>query len=204
MHIIQRKRTFESVLEFTQRFKKFYHKIPAEVKPSQPTAKVTFTGDFEPDFSLILRERRYVDLTRMQDDAIEIDSNMMELGKLKETVKIGTKETKRFREHVGTSGSGRSSEEKMDYMAKIIKDLSNKISRMELDQAKPDPFSRRYFKRNPNPQIQQRLVKNEDQKIKAPFKTEKFMQSDDMQDYDGLDEDRNNLSDDDIEPHLTR
>ena len=30
------------------------------------------------------------------------------------------------------------------------------------------------------------------------------MQSDDMQDYEGLDEDINNLSDDDQEPHLTR
>jgi hypothetical protein len=95
-------------------------------------------------------------------------------------------------------------EDKMDNMAKIIKELSNKISRMELDQAKHDPFARRDFKRNPNPQIQQRRVKNEDQKIKAPFKTEKFMQSDDMEDYEGLDEDINNLSDNDQEPHLTK
>jgi hypothetical protein len=105
---------------------------------------------------------------------------------------------------VGPFGSGRSSKEKIDDMAKIIKELSNKISRMELDQAKPDPFSRRDFKRNPNPQIQQRQMKNEDQNIKTPFKTKNFMQSDDMQDYEGLDEDINNLSDDDREPHLTR
>jgi hypothetical protein len=166
-----RKKNSESVLEFTQRFNKLYHKIPTEVKPSQPAAKVTFAGAFEPDFALLLRERRSVDLTRMQDDAIEIESNMMASGKLKEKVEMGTKETKRFREQAGTSGSGRSAEDKMDDMAKIIKELSNKISRMELDQAKPDPFSRRDFKRNPNPQIQQRPVKNEDQKIKPPFKT---------------------------------
>jgi hypothetical protein len=77
----------------------------------------------------------------------------MTSGKLKSKVDTGTKETKCFREQDGTSGSRRSLEEKMDDMAKIIKELSNKISRMELDQAKPDPFSRRYFKRNPNPQI---------------------------------------------------
>jgi hypothetical protein len=199
-----RKKNYESVLEFTQRFNKLYHKIPAEVKPSQPAAKVTFAGAFEPDFALLLRERRSVDLTRMQDDAIEIESNMMASGKLKTKVETGAKETKCFREQAGPSGSGRSSEDKMDDMAKIIKELSNKISRMELDQAKPDPFSKRDFKRNPNPQIQQRQIKNEDQKIKAPFKTKNFMQSDDMQDYEGLDEDINNLSDDDREPHLTR
>jgi hypothetical protein len=98
---------------------------------------------------------------------------------------------------------GKSAEEKMDDMAKIIKDLSNKISRMELDQAKPDPFARKYFRRNPNPQTQQRQVKNEDQKIQAPFKTENFI-GDDIHNYEGLEEDINNLSDEDQEPHLTR
>jgi hypothetical protein len=166
-----RKNNSESVLEFTQRFNKLYHKIPAEVKPSQPAAKVTFAGAFEPDFALLLRERRSATLTGMQDDAIEIESNMMASGKLKSKVETGTKEPKRFREQAGPSGSGKSAEEKMDDMAKIIKDLSNKISRMELDQAKPDPFARKYFRRNPNPQTQQRQVKNEDQKIQAPFKT---------------------------------
>jgi hypothetical protein len=92
----------------------------------------------------------------------------------------------------------------MDDMAKIIKELSNKISKMELDQANPYSFSRRDFKRNPNPQTQQRPVKNEDSKIKAPFKTKNFMQSDDTQDFEGFDEDIDNLSDNDQEPHLTR
>jgi hypothetical protein len=146
-----RKRNSESVLEFTQRFNKLYHKIPAEVKPSQPAAKVTFAGAFEPDFALLLRERRSATLAGMQDDAIEIESNMMASGKLKSKVETGTKEPKRFREQAGPSGSGKSAEEKMDEMAKIIKDLSNKISRMELDQAKPDPFARNQFRRNPNP-----------------------------------------------------
>jgi hypothetical protein len=199
-----REKNSETFLEFTQRFNKLYHKILVEVKPSQPAAKLTFVGAFEPDFPLLLRERRSDTLTGMQDDAIEIESNMMASGKLKAKVDTGTNETKHFREQEGPFGSRRSSEEKMDDMPKIIKELSNKISRMELDQAKLNPFARRYFKRNPNPQIQQRQVKNEEQKIKTPFKPENFMQSDDMQDYEGLDEDINNLSDDEREPHLTR
>jgi hypothetical protein len=60
-----RKKNSETVLEFTQIFNKLYNKIPAEVKPSQPTAKVTFVGAFELDFFLMLRERRSADLTRM-------------------------------------------------------------------------------------------------------------------------------------------
>jgi hypothetical protein len=140
----------------------------------------------------------------MQDDAIEIESNMMASGKLKTKVELGAREPRCFKEQEGPFGPGKSTEEKMDEMAKVIKDLSNKISRMELDQAKPDPYVRNQFRRNPNPQIQQRQVKNEDQKIQAPFKTENFMQRDEMQDYEEIEEEINNLSDDDLEPHLTK
>jgi hypothetical protein len=40
-------------------------------------------------------------------------------------------------------------------MARVIKELSNKISRMELEQAKADSFPKKDFKRNPNPPSQQ-------------------------------------------------
>jgi hypothetical protein len=53
-----KKKNSETVMEFIQRFNKLYNKIPVEVKPSQPAAKVTFAGAFEPDFALLLRERR--------------------------------------------------------------------------------------------------------------------------------------------------
>jgi len=64
------KKNFESVLEFTQRFNKLYNKIPTEVKPSQPAAKVAFIGAFDSDFALFFRERRSVDLTKMKYDAL--------------------------------------------------------------------------------------------------------------------------------------
>jgi hypothetical protein len=48
-----RKKNLETVMEFIQRFNKLYNKIPAKVKPSQPVAKVTFTGAFEPNFALL-------------------------------------------------------------------------------------------------------------------------------------------------------
>jgi hypothetical protein len=92
----------------------------------------------------------------------------------------------------------------MDEMAKIIKYLSNKISRMEIEKEKPDPYVRNKFRRNPNPQIQQRQIKNEDQKIQDSFKTKNFLQRDEEKDYEELEEDLNNLSDDDLKPHLTK
>jgi hypothetical protein len=73
--IALRKKTYESVLEFIHRFNNIYHKIPSKVKPSQPTAKVTFARAFDSDFALLLRERISTTLSGMQDDVIEIDSN---------------------------------------------------------------------------------------------------------------------------------
>jgi hypothetical protein len=94
---------------------------------------VTFVGAFEPDFSLLLRERRGAYLTRMQDDVVEIESNMMASGKLKTKIEMGNRETR----HLS------SSDDKMDDMARIIKELSNKILRMELDQSKAYQFVKR-------------------------------------------------------------
>jgi hypothetical protein len=199
-----KKKGSETVMEFIQKFNKLYNKIPVEVKPSQPATKVTFTGAFEPDFSLLLRERRGADLTRMQDDAMEIESNMMASGKLKTKIETGNRETRCLREQAGPSGSGRSSDEKMDDMTRIIKELSNKISRMELDQSKADQFVKREFRRNPNSRFQPRQIKNEDQKIQAPLKNENFIGGNDMREFEDMEEDVNNLGDDCIQPHLTK
>jgi hypothetical protein len=92
----------------------------------------------------------------------------------------------------------------MDDMARIIKELSNKISRMELDQSKADPFVKREFRRNPNPQNQQRQIKNEDQKIQTPLKNENFIGGNDLQDFEDLEEDVTNLGDDYTQPYLTK
>jgi hypothetical protein len=162
-----RNKPSKTIYEFIQRFNKLYSKIPVEVKPSQPSAKVTFAGIFDSDFALLLRERRDTTLVVMHDDAIEIESNMMESGKLKTKVEIGIREPRKFKEQRGPSGSGRSAQdEKIDEMAKLIKDLSNNLSIMEMEKSKPDPYARNpnQFRRNinTNPQFQQRPLKNED------------------------------------------
>jgi hypothetical protein len=74
----------------------------------------------------------------------------------------------------------------MDDMARIIKEMSNKISKMELDQSKVDPFVKREFRRNPNTQNQQRQIKNEDQKIQTPLKNENFIGGNDLEDFRDL------------------
>ena len=151
-----------------------------------------------------MRERRSVDLTKIQDDALEIESNMMASRKLKTKFETGNKETRRYRDQGGPSGSRRSSENKMDDMARIIKELSNKISRMELDQPKNEHFPIKNFRKNPNPQNPPRQIKNEDQQIQIPFKSESFIGGEDVEYFEELEEDINNLRDDSLQPFLTR
>jgi hypothetical protein len=164
-----RKKNSESVLEFTQRFNKLYNKIPVEVKPSQPAAKVTFAGTFDPEFTLLLRERRSIDLTKMQDDALELESNMMASGKLKEKTETRDKENRKFKEQGGSLGLGKYLGDRIEEMARVIRELLNKISKMELGKSKRDNFHRKDFRRNPEPQGPQKIIKNEDKKIPNTF-----------------------------------
>jgi hypothetical protein len=48
----------ESIPYFTKRFNKMYAKILDEIKPSETSAKITFSNSFDVEFSLFLRERR--------------------------------------------------------------------------------------------------------------------------------------------------
>jgi hypothetical protein len=199
-----KKKNSETVMEFILRFNKLYNKIPAVVKPSEPSAKVTFAGAFEPDFALLLRERRGATLNRMKDDVVEIESNMMASGKLKAKVETINRENRRYREPAGPSGSNRYTDDQVDDMARIIKEMSNKISRMELEQVKYDSSNKKYFKRDPNPQNQQRQIKNEDQKIQAPLKNENFIGSNDLQDFEDSEDEVTCFGDECSQPFLTR
>jgi len=59
---------------------------------------------------------------------------------------MGIGEKRKFKEQEGPSGLGRNAQdEKIDEMAKLIKDLSNKLSKMEMEKDKPDSYVR-----NPN------------------------------------------------------
>jgi hypothetical protein len=47
-----------------------YNKIPVEIKPIKTSAKITYVRAFDPDFCLLLRERRTTSLAHMQDAAL--------------------------------------------------------------------------------------------------------------------------------------
>jgi hypothetical protein len=73
----------ESVSDFSKRFNKMYNKIPDEIKPTETSAKITYASAFDPEFCLLLRERRSPSLVHMQDVALEVESNIVASDKLR-------------------------------------------------------------------------------------------------------------------------
>ena len=73
----------ESLSDFNKRFNHMYSKIPAEVKPTSTSAKLTYANAFDSDICLLLSERRCATLAEMQDAALEVESNIMVIEKLK-------------------------------------------------------------------------------------------------------------------------
>ena len=67
----------EFVSNFTKRFNNMYSKIPTEIKPTDTSARITYANSFNANFFLLLRERRYVSLSLMQDVSLEVESNIL-------------------------------------------------------------------------------------------------------------------------------
>ena len=67
-----KKKNSESVNDFNKRFNKMYNRIPDDIRPSQAAAKVAYAIAYDPDFAMILRERRSRNLDIMQNDAVDI------------------------------------------------------------------------------------------------------------------------------------
>lgn len=70
-------------MEFNKRFQNLYNRIPMDIRPSQVAAKVTYVAAHDPDFTMMLRERRSTTLDNMHNDVVDIESNMAASGKRK-------------------------------------------------------------------------------------------------------------------------
>ena len=70
-----------------------YDAIPANVKHLPRAAKLHYVDAFSSEFTLLLRERRYVSLINMMDDAIEVEVNITASDKTKQK-----NETRRVKE----------------------------------------------------------------------------------------------------------
>jgi hypothetical protein len=171
-----RKQSNESVSDFTKRFNRMYGKIPAEIKPSDASAKITYSDAFDSDLCLLLRERRSPSLSLMQDAALEVESNILASQKRK-----GESDRRRSKNEASSSSHA---DPKLDKMAKMLESLTSEISKLKIENKQPvkgrstyDPAGRNpnlnpnSFRRNNQPTqiLQREKNSNEDQRIKVPL-----------------------------------
>ena len=128
-----RRKKDETVADFSKRFNKMYSRIPAEIKPTETSAKLTYANAFDHAFSLLLRERRPITLLNMQDVALEVDSNLLASNRLKKETPQQQYERKGKKEAVSTSAAPQSAEATIDEMAKLVKILTAKLNKLELE-----------------------------------------------------------------------
>jgi hypothetical protein len=184
----------ELVSDFIKRFNRMFGKIPAEIKPSDASTKITFSAAFDPYFCLILRERRSSTLALMQDAALEVESNITASQKLK-----GRVERKKY-----VVESSSSSNSKMEKMAKMLDSLTSEMSKLKVQnqqparEKEPNAFSPRnpnyfpYRRNNPHVHILQRDRNPfDDQRIRPPFQNavldeEKQPPHDEIEDADEI------------------
>ena len=96
-----------------------FSKIPTEIKPTDTSTKITYANAFDFDFYLLLRERRSASMSLMQDDSLEVESNIIASQKVK-----GKIDRKQPSDPLGAS----SSENKMEKMAKMLDSLTTEMS----------------------------------------------------------------------------
>jgi hypothetical protein len=164
----------EFISNFSKIFNKMYNKIPTEINPSEALAKISYASAFGLDFCLLLRERRATSLAQMQDVAIEVESNVLEVDRLRN--KANT-DRRKGRSETSTSGP-LMPHPQVDELTKIVKSLSAEMERMKVEGRQaykgPQNIENKGGFRRPNnvfpPTVQRERGRDrENQKIQAPF-----------------------------------
>ena len=110
-----------------------YSNIIAEIKPTETSTKLTYANSFDVYFSLLLKERRSITLVNMQEVYLEVYSNLMEANKLRNKSEYHGEDKKKNKEVLPSTSGEKVADSKMDDMTKLIKKLSAKINRLEME-----------------------------------------------------------------------
>ena len=162
----------ELVQDFSTRFMRTYDSILADVKPPPSASKLHYVYAFSSEFTLLLRERIFVSLTDMMDDAIEVEVKLTTSNKTKQK-----NETKRVKvEEPQASTSQSSSDAEFNMMMKTMEKLMDKLYVDDKNQTKNQNEPQ---VRNPNfrrqqgphaPQVMPSRPRNpNEQQIRPPF-----------------------------------
>ena len=149
-----------------------YDAILVDVKPPLGVAKLHYVDAFSSEFTLFLRERRYISLTNMMDDAIEVEVNLTTSNKTKQR-----NETRRVKEGKPQASTSQSSLDATFNM--MMKNLEKRIDKLSTDdknqlQTPNEPQVRKpNFRRQqgpPVPQVMPRGQRNpNEQQMRPPF-----------------------------------
>ena len=153
----------ESVQYFSSRFKKTYNAIPADVKPPPGVVKLHYLDAFSSEFTLLLRERKFVSLDDMMEDATKVEVNLTTSNKNKQ--KHETRKVKEEEPQASTSSSNLDA--KFDTMMKAMERMMVKLSSDHKSQLKNQNESQvrsPNFRRQQGPPIPQVMPRN-----KTPF-----------------------------------
>jgi hypothetical protein len=119
----------ESIFDFSKRFNKMCNKIPAEIKPCEASAQISYAGAFDPDFYLLLRERRATSLAQMKDVAIEVESNILVADRMRNKANADRRKGK---SKASTSGT-LVPHPQVDELTRMVKSLSAEMERMRVE-----------------------------------------------------------------------
>ena len=135
-----RRKKFETIVDFSKRINKMYSRIPAEINPTETSAKMTYANAFDHEFSLLVRERRPISLLNMQDASLEVESNILASNRLKKETTQQLYERKGNKEEAPRGSASHSAEEKIDEMAKLVNILTVKLNKLELEKNSSKPI----------------------------------------------------------------
>lgn len=137
-----------------------YQNIPADIKPTERLAKITYANSFDADFCLLLRERRSTTLANMQDADLEVESNILAADSLKKRFDKG----KQKEEHKPSSFTqAKFHKNSMEELVKKMEHMSTELAVMRVEIIFFNK-SNNHYKRPNNPQRD-----NHDQRIPTPF-----------------------------------
>jgi uncharacterized small protein (DUF1192 family) len=156
-----------------------YNKIPAEIKPSEASAQISYASAFDPDFCLILRERRATSLAQMKYAAIEVESNILATDRLRNQADTHRRKGKSKTSVSGSNTSGllvpHPQVNELTQLLNVMKEEMERLKteRKQMNKGHQNTENRGGFRRPNNfvpPNIhKERERDRDDQRIQAPF-----------------------------------
>ena len=134
-----RRKKDETIADFSKRFNKMYGRIPTEIKSSETSAKLTYANAFDHEFSLLLRETRPITLLNMQEETLEVESNILVSNRLNGNIAHQIYDRKGKKEASPVVLTSDFAEGNIDEMAKLVKILTTKLNKLDLEKKSNKP-----------------------------------------------------------------